>query len=185
MIWFRNNQSKICAHLYNEFTNTISRDVNVDMIILERRFIFFFNYTNDDRFMLKYYQNNMIIVRYFEKFTLFITFTINSNWIKIKHELTKFLNQIAANRSNIVTQIFQMKMIQLLNDVKKRQMFDEFNKFVWIVKYQKKNLSYVHMLLFLKEIYFTETKNIDNVICVKFSNFVIDSNDVLQNIVQK
>jgi hypothetical protein len=76
--WLRNNQNNIRANVYNELANNLRRD-NVDATILNRRFILSFNYTNDAWFMQKLFQDSIIIIKHFERFTLFIIITINSN----------------------------------------------------------------------------------------------------------
>jgi hypothetical protein len=120
--WLRNNQNNIRADVYNELADNLRRD-NVDAATLDRRFILPSSYTNGARFMQKLFQDSMTIVRHFERPTLFITFTVNPNWSEIRDELTS--EQTATDRSNIVTRVFQMKAKQLIEDVKKRHVFDK------------------------------------------------------------
>jgi hypothetical protein len=181
--WLRNNQNNICANVYNELANNLRRN-NVDATTLNRRFILSFNYTNDAWFMQKLFQDNMIIIKYFERSTFFVIFTINSNWFKIQNELKS--KQIATNRSNIVTRVFQMKTKQLIKNVKKRYVFDKCENVVWIVKYQKRELSHIHLLMFLRsKNQFLILKRIDDIVCAKLSNFVLNFDEILRNIIQK
>ncbi len=181
--WLRNNQSNIRTNVYNELANNLRRD-NVDATTLNRRFILSFSYTSDARFMQKLFQDNMIIVKHFERFTFFVTFTINSNWFEIRDELKS--EQIATNRSNIVTRVFEMKTRQLIEDVKKRHVFDKWENVVWIVKYQKRELSHIYLLMFLRsKDRFLISKRIDDIVCAKLSNFILNRDEVLRNIIQK
>jgi hypothetical protein len=126
----------------------------------------------------------MIIIKHFERFTLFIIFIINSNWFEIRNELKS--KQIATNRSNIVTRVFQMKTKQLIKNVKKRHVFDKCESMIWIVKYQKRELSHIHLLMFLRsKNRFLISKRIDDIVCAKLSNFVLNRDEILRDIIQK
>jgi hypothetical protein len=134
--------------------------------------------------MQRLFQNSMTIVRHYDKLTLFITFTINFHWLEIKKKLTKFSRQITSNRSNIVSRVFRMKIVRLLDNVIKRKMFSKCLDRVWIVKYQKRDLSHVHLLMFLKD-QFLIANCVDDIVCAKLSNLVLHSNDVLREIVER
>lgn len=84
--WIRNHQSDIRADLYNGLQDALIND-DVNAASLGRRFILPSSYTGGPRFMAKLYQDSMAIVRYFDKPSLFITFTANPRWIEIQRKL--------------------------------------------------------------------------------------------------
>jgi hypothetical protein len=134
--------------------------------------------------MQKLFQDSMIIIKHFERFTLFVIFTINSNWFEIQDELKS--RQIATNRSNIVTRVFQMKTKQLIENMKKRHVFDKCESVVWIVKYQKRELSHIHLLIFLRsKNRFLILKRIDDIVCAKLSNSVLNFDEIFRDIIQE
>ncbi len=70
--------------------------------------------------------------------------------------------------------------------MKKRHVFDKCDNVVWIVKYQKRELSHIHLLMFLRsKNRFLTSKWIDNVVCAKLSNFVLNFDEILRNIIQE
>ena len=89
------------------------------------------------------------------------------------------------DKSNIVARVFHMKMRFLLKIIKKNQIFDKFLDWIWIVKYQKQDLSHLHFFLFLKnQNNFLDFVFIDNIICAELLNLILNLNDVLRQIVQ-
>jgi len=66
---------------------------------------------------------------------VFLTFTYNPNWQEIVVELEP--NQIAFDRLDLVTRVFQMKGTTLLKGVAKIGWFTKFIGNIWIKKYQK------------------------------------------------
>jgi hypothetical protein len=79
-----------------------------------------------------------------------------------------------------------MKTKQLIENVKKWHVFDKCENVVWIVKYQKCELSYIHLLIFLRsKDRFLISKRIDDIVCAKLSNFVLNRDEILRDIIQK
>jgi hypothetical protein len=97
--------------------------------------------------MAKLYQDSMAIVRHYGKPTLFITFTANPRWIEIQRELLPGPN--ASDRPDLVARVFDMKVKELLNDLKVKQIFGSYKGLVRTIEYQKRGLPHLHLLLFL------------------------------------
>ena len=114
---------------------------------------------------------------------IFLINFLYSNWNEIKNEL--YTEQSIVDKSNIIAWMFHMKMRSLLKDIKKKQIFDKFFDWIWIVKYQKRDLSHLHFFLFLKNRNnFLDVVVIDDIMCVKLSDLVLNSNDILRQIIQ-
>jgi hypothetical protein len=120
---------------------------DVDVASLGRRFILPSSFTGGPRFMAKLYQDSMAIVRHYGKPTLFITFTANPRWIEIQRELLPGPN--ASDRPDLVARVFDMKVKELLNDLKVKQIFGSYKGLVRTIEYQKRGLPHLHLLLFL------------------------------------
>ena len=85
-IWLYKNQKFIRADLHNNLVDILqSNQVNVEL--LKKKFILSLSYTSELCYMQQLFQDNMTIVNFFDWFFMFITFTANSNWNKIKNEL--------------------------------------------------------------------------------------------------
>lgn len=134
--------------------------------------------------MQRLFQDSMAIVRHFERPTLFIIVTINPNWIEIKNELRNFPGQIASDRPDIVARVFRMKMISILDDIKKRNVFGKCLDRVWTIEYQKRGLPHMHLLLFLED-QFLDSETIDEIVCAELPDPLLDTNNVLRNIIEK
>ena len=60
----------------------------------------------------------MVIIKKYGKPDLFITFTCNPKWREITENL--YPGQIANDRPDLVTQVFKLKLNNLLNDIYKQ-----------------------------------------------------------------
>jgi len=80
----------------------------------------------------------------------------NSNWPEIQDVLLKFnadnqgnaQKQLVTDHSNIVARVFNKKKNALLIEIRKG-LFDAISRLVYITKFQKRRLPYVHLLIFL------------------------------------
>ncbi|SAM09603.1 hypothetical protein [Absidia glauca] len=151
--WIRSHQSNLRADLYNGLQDVLISE-DVDAASLGRRFILPSSYTGGPRFMAKLYQDSMAIVRHFGKPSLFITFTANPRWIEIQRELLP--GQHASDRPDLVARVFDLKVKELLKDLKVKKVFGSYRGLVRTIEYQKRGLPHLHLLLFLDA-----THNID------------------------
>ena len=87
----------------------------------------------------------MAIVRYFGKPTIFLTYTINLTCPEIKRELNP--GEKPLNKPDIVYRVFEMKRRLILLDL--NYCFGYRIGHIWTIKYQKRGLPYIHILLFL------------------------------------
>lgn len=53
------------------------------------------------------------------------------------------------DRSDLIACVFHFKKQKLLHLIKEKDVFDQFYGDVYIIKYQKRGLPYIHLLLFL------------------------------------
>ena len=145
--WLRNNQAKLRADLYNGLADVLQQgDINPEEV--GRRVVLPSSYVGGDRFMQQLYQDSMALVRHFGKPSLFITFTANPMWAEIEDEL--FPGQTAVDRPDLVARVFNLKLRDLLDQIKHKQVFGPWQGWVWTIEYQKRGLPHLHLLLFLQ-----------------------------------
>ena len=89
----------------------------------------------------------MAIIRKYSHLSIFITFTANPRQDKITHKLLP--RQTATDRPNLVVRVFYIKVTHFLHDLKRKQIFGRYRGCVQTIKYQKRGLPYIHLLLFL------------------------------------
>ena len=93
------------------------------------------------------FQDGMAICRKFHKPDYFITMTCNPSWIEIKRELLE--GQTAQDRPDIVSRVFRLKMLQLINDIVKGELFGKVEAYLFTVEWQKRGLPHIHLLIIL------------------------------------
>jgi hypothetical protein len=100
------------------------------------------------RAMGQLYQDAMARVRKFGKPDLFVMFTCNPKWKDITYALLP--RQIAKDRPELVTCVFNLKLDALLKDIKDGVLGNVIAK-IWVIEFQKRGLPHPHILLILDE----------------------------------
>ena len=78
---------------------------------------------------------------------LFVTFTCNPDWAEILGELLP--EQKPADRPDLCARVFKMKLDELMNDIKKKQVFGKVSGIVYSIEFQKRGLPHAHILIIL------------------------------------
>ena len=147
LCWLRSHQASIRSDLYHGLADVMERgDINLEEV--GRRIVLPSSYVGGDRFMQQLYQDSMALVRHFGRPSLFITFTANPKWDEVKQELLP--GQSAADGPDLVTRVFHLKLLDLLDQIKNKQVLGPWQGWVWTIEYQKRGLPHLHLLLFLK-----------------------------------
>ena len=73
-------------------------------------------YIKNDQYMSILYQNSMVIVQHFGKFTLFVIIMMNFKWSEIINALPSEMT--AQNNSALITTVFILKKKALLINLK-------------------------------------------------------------------
>ena len=145
--WIRSHQANIRAELYNGLADLLDAgDVNFAQV--GKRVVLPSSYVGGDRFMQKLYQHSIAIVRRFGKPSLFITFTANPKWEAIEPELLP--QQTTGDRPDLVARVFNLKVQDLLDKIRHKEVFGPWLGWVWTIEYQKRGLPHLHLLVFLK-----------------------------------
>ena len=110
--------------------------------------------------------DGMAIVKKNKKPTYFITMTCNPHWREIVDNLGP--SQTAQNRPHLVARVFNMKKAQLIHDLTNGSIFGSPLAHMHMVKYQKRGLPHIHILLILaEEDNIHNVGDVDRVICAE------------------
>ncbi|EFN73726.1 hypothetical protein EAG_09471, partial [Camponotus floridanus] len=127
-------------------------------------------------------QDAMAIVSKFGKPDLFITMTFNPRWREIEENL------LPGQQASDICARFNIKKDYLIDLIVKQKFFCEVAAFVYVIKFQKRGLPHVHMLITLKYNYKITTSQIVYKLYDKYiSAEISDScdNRILHDIVMK
>jgi hypothetical protein len=158
--FLRENQDQLRVELYSGLQDALakakaektgqSEETKIgQMIVLPS------SYTGSPRWMYSHYLDALAIARKYQKFTLFITMTANSNWPGIKENL--FEGQQQFNRPDIVNRVFQRMLTLLLEDLKKGAL-GPVKARLHTIEGQFRGLKHAHILLLL-----TITLSVDDI----------------------
>ena len=116
------NQEKLRSETYQGLSDALGEgDSNGKNVGVE--YILHSSYTGGPRYMIQNYQDGMAICRVFGAPDLFITFTCNPKWDEIAEALVFEPGQTHADRPDIVTRVFKMKVNQYRSRVRKGKTF--------------------------------------------------------------
>ena len=93
------------------------------------------------------FQDAIALTRYYHGFDLFITFTHNLLWPKIKY--TFLLEQVAADCPDLTVHVFNIYKTSLIEHLTKKNAFGLALGHVYTIEFQKRGLSHMHLLLSL------------------------------------
>ena len=151
--YLKYNQKQIRAELYSGLQDAInSGDSSANV---GQRIILPSSFTGGPRQMHKLYQDGMAIVRIVGKPSLFITVTCNPNWPEIKEVLLP--GQIAQDRPDLISRVFNMKLKAILRDILKENIFGKVLAYLYTIEFQKRGLPHAHILIILAQEYKPQT----------------------------
>ena len=121
------------------------------------------SYVRGDRVMQQLYQYSKAIVCHFGKPSLFITFTANPKWVGIEKELLP--NQSTAHSPDLVAREFNLKVCDLLYQIRHKEVCGPGLGWFSTIEYQKQGLPHLHLVVFLRpDNQFLTGDNIDGLI---------------------
>lgn len=120
--YIRNNQKKLRADIFSGLMDAIVRG-DSDCSMIEKTIILPSSHTGGPRYRVQNYQDAMAICRWAGYPDLFLTFTCNPKWPEINEMLRLIGQESDDNRVDIICRVFQIKLFQLMQDLKKNQPF--------------------------------------------------------------
>ncbi|XP_049387184.1 uncharacterized protein LOC125851434 [Solanum stenotomum] len=120
--YIRKNQQKLRSDLYGGLMDAIVRG-DSDCSMVGKTIILPSSYTRGPRYRAQNYQDAMAICRWAGYPDLFLTFTCNPKWPEI-NAMTRLINQDPNScRVDIICRVFQIKLLQLMQILKKDKPF--------------------------------------------------------------
>ncbi|KAG2216561.1 hypothetical protein INT45_013570 [Circinella minor] len=141
LLYISTHQQDLRSELYSGIGDA------VDPHQVGRSVILPLSFTGGPRYMKQMLQDGLAIIRQRGNPTLFITFTCNPKWPEIVAELHP--GQKAYDRPDICARVFNMKVTELLHDIKESKCFGRVEGYVATVEFQKRGLPHIHILLIL------------------------------------
>ena len=175
--YIKQNQKQFCAEHYSDILDWIEGDdiTEADQI----RWIAIIcpsSVQGTFWYMKQKYEDAMTLTQWYQKPEFFITFITNSNWPEIQRNL--FSGQSVLNHPDLITQIFKLKLKALLNDLIKKHLMRATLTHIYLIEFQKWELSHAHILLILHT---TDriciSDDVDLTVCTEFSQ--VDLNSLL------
>jgi len=119
--YIRANQDTIRCDILHGLQDAVTRgETNASSI--GRRVILPGSFTGGMRYMFNNCQDAMAVCKRYGYPDLFITITCNSNWREIQ-DFVKARNLKACDRPDIVCRVFKIKLDQLMDDLRKGELF--------------------------------------------------------------
>ncbi|OMO49584.1 DNA helicase PIF1, ATP-dependent [Corchorus capsularis] len=148
LLYTKDHQKEIHSDFYDNVRDAMARG-DSDGSFIGKRIIHPASYTGGSRYMFQNYQDAIAICRYYGYPSLFITFTCNPKWDEIQQALSLIPGQKAEDRPDIVSQVFRLKVRDLIKDLTEGQHFGESIAVTYTIEFQKRVLPHVHILLWL------------------------------------
>ncbi|XP_074314587.1 uncharacterized protein LOC141649809 [Silene latifolia] len=150
-LWYiRRNQSSIRCDMLNNICDAVSKGDYIGAEVGMRIFLPS-SFTGGPRYMQANYQDAMTICRFYGNPHLFITFTANPKWPEVDIMLRNIPGQRPEDRPDIMTRVFKLKLIQLMDCLKKDRYFGDVVADIYTIEFQKRGLPHAHILLWLKK----------------------------------
>ncbi|XP_071700127.1 uncharacterized protein [Rutidosis leptorrhynchoides] len=120
--YIRNNQYNIRNEYLCGVHDAINRGDQMGFDV-GSRVILLASFTGSPRFMYSHYLDALAICRVHGNPKFFITFTCNSKWPEIRRYLAVFSHLTTADRADIVTRIFELKVSKFVEYLKQERPF--------------------------------------------------------------
>lgn len=145
--FIRFNQSQLRCEVYQGLQDAVVSG-DADLASIGRKVILPSTFVGGPRHMAQLYQDALSIVRRFGKPDLFITFTCNPSWVEIQSAL--LYGQVASDRPDLCSRVFNMKLKALMQDIKTNQVFGRVVGYIYTIEFQKvrHTVIYLHAITY-------------------------------------
>jgi hypothetical protein len=117
------NQTKLRMESIQGISDAVSRGC-INGEEMGKRVILPASHVGGRRYMLQNYHDGLAICKLYGPPDFFVTFTCNPNWIEITESLEP--GQAPADRSDVIVRVFNLKLNELLQDIRSGSIFGLF-----------------------------------------------------------
>jgi hypothetical protein len=180
--YIRYNQKELKSENYQTLHDYVNTTADEQGKNVGKTIILPSSFKGSPRHCQQGYQDSMALVRRFGKPCLFVTFTCNPTWPEITRNLQP--GNSPTDEPDLVDRVFNLKLKEMLKDIKEREIFGKVIGYTYVVEFQKRGLPHAHILLILDSDSKTRTpEDIDDVVCAEIPDE--DKNPRLHAIVTK
>ncbi len=122
------------------------------------------SHVGSPRYYHRLFQNAMALPRRFGRPDLFITMTCNPAWPEIRLAIPG--GSSWQEHPDIVARVFMMKVHNLHDDIKRKQIFGQVSAIVYRIEWQSRGLPHMHMLVILAS-HINSVEDVDNIVCAE------------------
>ncbi|CAL8141391.1 unnamed protein product [Orchesella dallaii] len=163
--YIRTHQPQLRAEKYSHLVDHLNNDADGSQNKPGIAIILPSSFQGSPRNMHQHYQDAMAIVTKFGKPDIFVTMTCNPKWKEIVENLESW--QRAEHRPDLVARVFNLKLKELLEDIKSKNkfLFGEVLAIIYVIEFQKRGLPHAHILIILaKDFKIKSTEDIDRIV---------------------
>ncbi|XP_063944772.1 uncharacterized protein LOC135146765 [Daucus carota subsp. sativus] len=146
--WFRTHQTTLRTELYNKIKDSV-RVGNSETSNVGKGFILPAGFVGSRRYMQQNFQDALAVCRFIGHPDIFLTMTTNPLWDEILQMMKLLPHCTPQNSPDVIARVFRLKLDQLIEDIKKNQIFGVCLGVMYVVEFQKRGLPHVHMLIWL------------------------------------
>ena len=131
------------------------------------------SFSGGPRDMMQKYRDGMAIIRKRGKADAFITMTANPRWKEVHDALLP--GQTAADCSDIVTRVFNVKLKQRMQDLRTEGVLGRIVGYMCVIEFQKRGLTHAQILIIFADHDKLKTPDdYDDLICAEIPNLQKD-----------
>ncbi|WOG92588.1 hypothetical protein DCAR_0311861 [Daucus carota subsp. sativus] len=120
--WFRTHQTTLRTELYNKIKDSV-RVGNSETSNVGKGFILPAGFVGSRRYMQQNFQDALAVCRFIGHPDIFLTMTTNPLWDEILQMMKLLPHCTPQNSPDVIARVFRLKLDQLIEDIKKNQIF--------------------------------------------------------------
>ncbi|WVZ99087.1 hypothetical protein U9M48_044437, partial [Paspalum notatum var. saurae] len=148
-LWFvLNNQKKLRSESIQGIVDAVGRGC-VDGAEMGKHIVLPATHTGGRRYMIQNYHDGIAICRVHGPPDFFTTFTCNAKWPEIAEAIALHPGQKPSDRADMVVRVYNMKLEELMQDVRDGTAFGPVSAVLHTVEFQKRGLPHAHIIIWL------------------------------------